>query len=75
MKQSGWGIASLVCGIAGVLLACVVIGIFPAIVGIVFAIIAFVQKNRGAWNGYRRFGMFNSRNYYFLFSNVCIYKR
>ena len=33
MKQSGWGIASLVCGIAGVLLACVVIGIFPAIVG------------------------------------------
>ena len=47
MKQSGWGIASLVCGIAGVLLACVVIGIVPAIVGIVFAIIAFVQKNRG----------------------------
>lgn len=47
MKQSGWGIASLVCGIAGVLLACVVIGIFPAIVGIVFAIIALVQKNRG----------------------------
>ena len=47
MKQSGWGIASLVCGIAGVLLACVVIGIVPAIVGIVFASIAFVQKNRG----------------------------
>ena len=47
MKQSGWGIASLVCGIAGVLLACVVIGIVPAIVGIVFAIIAFVQKNSG----------------------------
>lgn len=47
MKQSGWGIASLVCGIAGVLLACVVIGIVPAIVGIVFAIIAFAQKNKG----------------------------
>lgn len=47
MKQSGWGIASLVCGIAGVLLACVVIGIFPAMVGIVFAIIALAQKNRG----------------------------
>ena len=47
MKQSGWGIASLVCGIAGVLLACVVIGIVPAIVGIVFAIIALVQKNKG----------------------------
>ena len=47
MKQSGLGIASLVCGIAGILLACVVIGIVPAIVGIVFAIIAFVQKNRG----------------------------
>ena len=47
MKQSGFGIASLVCGIAGVLLACIVIGIVPAIVGIVFAIIALAQKNRG----------------------------
>ena len=47
MKQSGWGIASLVCGIVGILLACVVIGIVPAIVGIVFAIIALAQKNRG----------------------------
>ena len=47
MKQSGFGIASLVCGIAGVLLACVAIGIVPAIVGIVFAIIALVQKNKG----------------------------
>ena len=47
MKQSGFGIASLVCGIAGILLACVAIGIVPAIVGIVFAIIALVQKNKG----------------------------
>lgn len=47
MKQSGFGIASLVCGIAGILLACVAIGIVPAIAGIVFAIIALVQKNRG----------------------------
>ena len=47
MKQSGFGIASLVCGIAGILLACVAIGIVPAIVGIVFAIIALVQKSKG----------------------------
>lgn len=47
MKQSGFGIASLVCGIAGILLACVAIGIVPAIAGIVFAIIALAQKNRG----------------------------
>ena len=47
MKQSGWGIASLVCGIAGILLSCVAIGIVPAIVGIVFAIIALAQKNKG----------------------------
>ena len=47
MKQSGFGIASLVCGIAGILLACVAIGIVPAIVGIVFAIIALAQKNKG----------------------------
>ena len=47
MEQSGFGIASLVCGITGILLACVAIGIVPAIVGIVFAIIALVQKNKG----------------------------
>lgn len=35
MKQSGWGIASLVCGIAGILLACVAIGVVPAIIGLV----------------------------------------
>ena len=47
MKQSGFGIASFVCGITGILLSCVAIGIVPAIVGIVFAIIALVQKNKG----------------------------
>jgi hypothetical protein len=47
MKQSGWGIASLVCGIAGVLLACVAIGAVPAIIGLVCAIIALTQKGKG----------------------------
>lgn len=47
MKQSGFGIASLICGIIGTLLACVVVGIVPAILGVVFAIIAFTQKNKG----------------------------
>lgn len=47
MKQSGWGIASLVCGIAGILLACVAIGAVPAIIGLVCAVIAFTQKGKG----------------------------
>lgn len=47
MKQSGWGIASLVCGIAGILLACVAIGVVPAIIGLVCAIIALTQKWKG----------------------------
>lgn len=47
MKQSGWGIASLVCGIAGILLACVAIGVVPAIIGLVCAIIALTQKCKG----------------------------
>lgn len=46
MKQSGFGIASLVLGIVSILLACVGIGIFPAILGIIFAIIGFVVKDR-----------------------------
>lgn len=47
MKQSGWGIASLVCGIVGILLACVAIGVVPAIIGLVCAIIALTQKGKG----------------------------
>ena len=47
MKQSGFGIASLVCGIAGILLACVAIGVVPAIIGLVCAIIALTQKGKG----------------------------
>ena len=47
MKQSGFGITSLVCGIIGMLLACFFIGIIPSIIGLVFAIVAFAQKDRG----------------------------
>ena len=47
MKQSGWGIASLVCGIVGILLACVAIGVVPAIIGLVCAIIALTKKWKG----------------------------
>lgn len=46
MKQSGFGVASLVLGILGILLSCVGVGIFPAILGIIFAIIGLVSKNR-----------------------------
>ena len=46
MKQSGFGIASLVLGIVSILLACVGVGIFPAILGFIFAIIGLISKNR-----------------------------
>lgn len=46
-KQSGFGIASLVLGIVGILTACIAIGAFPAILGIIFAAVAFTQKGRG----------------------------
>lgn len=46
-KQSGFGIASLVLGIVGILTACIAIGAFPAILGIIFAVVAFTQKGRG----------------------------
>lgn len=45
-EQSGFGIASLIIGIIGMLLSCVAIGVFPSIVGIIFAIIAFNQKEK-----------------------------
>lgn len=46
MKQSGFGIASLVLGIVSILLACVGVGIFPAILGIIFAIIGLISKSK-----------------------------
>lgn len=46
MKQSGFGIASLVLGIVSILLACVGVGIFPAILGFIFAIIGLISRNR-----------------------------
>ena len=46
MKQSGRGIASLVLGIIGMLTTCVVIGIVPCIIALIFSIISLlVEKN------------------------------
>ncbi len=45
MKQSGFGIASLILGIISIVTVCIVIGIIPAILGVIFAIVAFCQKN------------------------------
>ena len=46
-EQSGFGIASLVIGIIGMLLSCIAIGIFPSVVGVILAIIALNQKGKG----------------------------
>lgn len=47
MKQSGLGIASLVLGIIGLCLSCVVIGVVPCAIGLILAIIGLAQKDRG----------------------------
>lgn len=45
MKQSGFGIASLILGIIGIFLGCVAIGIIPSILGVIFACIGMSQRN------------------------------
>lgn len=46
MKQSGLGIASLILGIIGMLLSCVVIGVVPCVIGLILAIVGLTQKDR-----------------------------
>lgn len=45
-KQSGFGIASLILGIIGMILSFVAIGILPCVLGLIFSIIGFTQKNK-----------------------------
>ncbi|MCH5344140.1 MAG: DUF4190 and DUF4352 domain-containing protein [Acetatifactor sp.] len=46
MKESGFGIAALVLGIIGLLTSCFLVGILPAALGLIFAIVALASKNR-----------------------------
>lgn len=46
MKQSGFGIASLILGILGFLGSCFVFGIVPSVLGLIFAIIGLCQKDK-----------------------------
>lgn len=46
MKQSGFGIASLIIGILSLVFSCIGAG-FLGILGIVFSIVAFTKKDRG----------------------------
>lgn len=45
-KTNGFGIASLVLGIIGILLSCIAFGIFPSVVGLILAVAGLVVKNR-----------------------------
>ena len=45
-RQSGLGIASLVLGIIGMMTSCIIIGVIPCIIGIIFSIIALFSKNK-----------------------------
>lgn len=46
MKQSTYGIVSLILGIVGILLSCITIGIIPCVIGVILAVIGLVQKDR-----------------------------
>ena len=45
MKENGFGIASMVLGIIGLLLSCIFVGLYPAILGVSFAIVSLTKKN------------------------------
>lgn len=47
MRQSAFGIVSLILGILGLLSICILIGVIPCILAVVFAIIAIMNKNVG----------------------------
>ena len=46
-KSSGLSIAAMVLGIVGLVLSCLVVGIFPCIVGLILSIIALISKSKG----------------------------
>ena len=46
MKQSGFGITSLILGILGLLGSCFILGIVPSVLGLIFAIVGLCQKDR-----------------------------
>ena len=46
IKQNGLGIASLILGIISIVTVCIVIGIVPAVRGLIFSIVALCKKNR-----------------------------
>ena len=39
MKQSGFGIASLILGIVGLVFSCFIVGIIPAFLGLILSLI------------------------------------
>ena len=45
MKKNVYGIVCLICGIIGLLLSCIFIGVFPALVGLAFSLLGLSQKN------------------------------
>ena len=45
-KNNGYGVAALVLGIIGMVTSCIVIGIIPCLIGLVFGILGITQKNK-----------------------------
>ena len=46
MKHSGFGIASLILGIIGILTSCIMFGIVPSVIGLALGIVGMIVKNR-----------------------------
>lgn len=45
-KTNGFGVAALICGICGIVLSCIVVGIVPAVVGLVLGIVGVCKKDK-----------------------------
>lgn len=46
MKQSGLGIVSLILGIIGILISCIIIGAIPCIIGLIVGVTGLFQRDR-----------------------------
>lgn len=46
MKQSGFGIASLILGIVGLVFSCFIVGIIPAFLGLILQSLLFAKRIR-----------------------------
>lgn len=74
MKQSGFGIASLILGIVGLVFSCFIVGIIPAFLGLILQSLLFAKRIRKR-NGDCRSYMFHYRHCLFCYYNSSWHRR